>query len=443
MFKKNIQEKLIFNGSMVNISKNMKIDKLNNITKRDITKGTTPTTLGFEILNSPTKDNIKFIKIEDIKNGVFKENNYIDLNCHNKLKRSQLEEDDILFSIAGTIGKTYKIKKEDLPANTNQAFAIIRLKDKSKVDFYKYYLDYIMESISKNTQGGVIKNFNLTDLKNVDILIFEDKDIEKNQTLLNKQKSLIDSYKEKLSLLEEQESYYQDELLSGRIRIKLNSENEKVAIDKGFIVNGELVEGKEKEFEKWLSVDFKSKVDFYKGNNKNWNHISNKKLFIKEKKSKIKVKEVTNTGEYPFFNCSETLSKTHNEYINDGEFLLFSTGGKAAVHYYNGKLSYSSDIYCVSINNKILPYYAYLYWNKNTDIIWKYFEGTGLKHLKKTLFEKEEVFYPENKIEQIFIISVFETVFKQKKLIEEKIKIEEEKMDYLMDELLSGRIRVE
>ena len=310
---------------------------------------------------------------------------------------------------------------------------------------YLYYLlKYHKNDWQRIQKGAIFSAVNKTDIEEFEVFYNENKEEQyKIVEVLDKQQSLIDSYKEKLSLLEEQESYYQDELLSGRIRIKLNSENEQIAIDKGFIVNGELVEGKEKEFEEWLSVDFKSKVDFYKGNNKNWNHISNKKLFIKEKKSKIKVKEVTNTGEYPFFNCSETLSKTHNEYINDGEFLLFSTGGKAAVHYYNGKLSYSSDIYCVSINNKILPYYAYLYWNKNTDIIWKYFEGTGLKHLKKTLFEKEEVFYPENKIEQIFIISVFETVFKQKKLIEEKIKIEEEKMDYLMDELLSGRIRVE
>ena len=350
----------------------------------------------------------------------------------------KIEETSITISARGTIGACFY--REGKYTSIGRLISLIA-KDTNLTNEKYYY--YLLNKTKLIPADGVVKSLTKPMLKEVNLYEPKKEEQDKIVNVLDKQQSLIDSYKEKFSLLEEQELYYQDELLSGRIRIKLNSENEKVAIDQGFIVNGELVEGKEKEFEEWLSVDFKDKIDFYKSNNKNWSYITNKELFIKEKKSTIKVKEVTNTGEYPFFNCSETLSKTHNQYINDGEFLLFSTGGKAAVHYYNGKLAYSSDVYCVSINNKVLPYYAYLYWNKNTDIIWKYFEGTGLKHLKKNLFEKEEVFYPENKVEQIFIISLFETVFKQKKIIEEKIKIEEERMDYLMDELLSGRIRVE
>ena len=60
----------------------------------------------------------------------------------NYLKRSILKENDILVSIAGTLGKTGIVHEIDIPMNTNQAIAFIRLKDK-RLDSYfiKYSID--------------------------------------------------------------------------------------------------------------------------------------------------------------------------------------------------------------------------------------------------------------------------------------------------------------
>lgn len=91
-----------------------------------ITKGTTPTSVGFNFVD----EGINFIKAESIsENGEFIENKFdhISNKCNEKLARSQLQENDILFSIAGVIGRTAIVKKEILPANTNQALAIIRV----------------------------------------------------------------------------------------------------------------------------------------------------------------------------------------------------------------------------------------------------------------------------------------------------------------------------
>lgn len=53
---------------------------------------------------------------------------YISNEVHNSyLKRSVLEENDILITIAGTLGRTGIVLKEMLPLNTNQAICIIRL----------------------------------------------------------------------------------------------------------------------------------------------------------------------------------------------------------------------------------------------------------------------------------------------------------------------------
>jgi len=89
-----------------------------------ITKGSTPTSYGY--IYQP--EGIKFIKVENIdENGyVISINDFIDEDANKFLKRSILKENDVLFSIAGTIGRVGIVRGVDLPANTNQALAIIR-----------------------------------------------------------------------------------------------------------------------------------------------------------------------------------------------------------------------------------------------------------------------------------------------------------------------------
>ena len=80
----------------------MDLIRLGDITSK-ITKGTTPTSVGYDFVES----GINFVKVESIsENGEFIEDKFahISSECNNKLSRSQLEENDILFSIAGAIG---------------------------------------------------------------------------------------------------------------------------------------------------------------------------------------------------------------------------------------------------------------------------------------------------------------------------------------------------
>ncbi len=101
-----------------------------------ITKGTTAKKF--------VGNGINFIKIESI-NSIYEidENkiSYVTEYEHNNyLKRSKLEENDILFSIAGALGIVHIVSKDEIPANTNQALAIIRLKNKSLTNFVSYFL---------------------------------------------------------------------------------------------------------------------------------------------------------------------------------------------------------------------------------------------------------------------------------------------------------------
>jgi len=97
---------------------------LDDITSK-ITKGTTPTTLGKQF----TKSGIKFIKVNSITDNhqfLTKGLDFIDEETNTLLSRSIIENDDVLLTIAGTIGRVAKVPYYMLPANTNQAVAIIR-----------------------------------------------------------------------------------------------------------------------------------------------------------------------------------------------------------------------------------------------------------------------------------------------------------------------------
>ena len=136
-----------------------------------ITKGTTPTTIGFSFVDT----GVNFVKIESIgENGEFLPDKFARITdeCDKKLKRSQLKENDILFSIAGAIGRTAIVPSSILPANTNQALAIIRIPQNAiNLRFVLYALQSqaVEEQSEKQKQG--VAQLNLS-LKNIaDILI--------------------------------------------------------------------------------------------------------------------------------------------------------------------------------------------------------------------------------------------------------------------------------
>jgi type I restriction enzyme S subunit len=139
-----------------------------------ITKGTTPTSIGFSF----TDNGVRFIKIESLSEiGEIIPNKvaFISHECHQALQRSQLRENDILFSIAGALGRIGVVKKEILPANTNQALAIIRISDESTISvsyIAKYFnSDFIAKEIDGLKGGAAQMNLSLGQLNDLSIPI--------------------------------------------------------------------------------------------------------------------------------------------------------------------------------------------------------------------------------------------------------------------------------
>ena len=170
-----------------------------------ITKGTTPTSMGFAFQD----EGINFVKIESVdENGSFicEKFDHISDECNEKLKRSQLQENDILFSIAGAIGRTAIVTKDILPANTNQALAIIRIPQSViNYSFLLYILQssVVLEQAEKKKQG--VAQLNLS-LKDIGDFIIPDIPLEEQQEIvdnLDKVCNLIAFRKQQLSKLDE------------------------------------------------------------------------------------------------------------------------------------------------------------------------------------------------------------------------------------------------
>ena len=134
-----------------------------------VTKGTTPrggnvayTDEGIGFLRAENVAGIKDLDLSNLK--------CIDEDTHkNFLKRSIINENDLLITIAGTLGRTAIVKKENLPLNANQAISITRLVNHELID-----LSYLVFSInSPELQKQLIGQTKVTAIPNLTLEIIE------------------------------------------------------------------------------------------------------------------------------------------------------------------------------------------------------------------------------------------------------------------------------
>ena len=135
-----------------------------------ITKGTTPTSMGFEFVDK----GISFLRVQNIEGGTvnYKYNTlFIDEKTHQAFSRSQIHPGDVLVSIAGTIGRVGVVPENAPRLNCNQAVAIVR----TKREIYRPFLRHWFESgcakrqMRSATVTGTISNLSLSQIANLQI----------------------------------------------------------------------------------------------------------------------------------------------------------------------------------------------------------------------------------------------------------------------------------
>ena len=187
-----------------------------------ITKGTTPK----QFLES----GVNFIKAESLTDtGSFIRSKFasVSTEIHDTfLKRSILQAGDLLFSIAGTIGRVAKVTADILPANTNQALAILRPKSHVNSDLIYCILksSYFQELADGKVVHAVQPNLSLGEISNSCIRL-------PNQKVLQVFIEQVSAYFAKknvnssqIQTLENLRDTLLPKLMSGEIRVQYQTE---------------------------------------------------------------------------------------------------------------------------------------------------------------------------------------------------------------------------
>lgn len=303
-----------------------------------------------------------------------------------------------LISASGTIGRTVRYEGEEAYYQDSNIVWIDN--DESKVlDDYLYYVYQNIRWVT--TTGATITRLYNSNIESMEIKIPKDLNVQKQIVdVLNpieKKISLNNSICEKLELIAKTIYDY------WFLQFEFPNEEGKPYKSSG----GKMVWNKELQQEipdGWASSKLKN-------------------IIVENPKSKIKVSDVKNDGEIPFFTSGTDILST-SESIVSGLNCYLNTGGNADVKYYYGEASYSTDTWCITAENEtkyILPFVL----NKIKPSMDKvFFQGTGLRHLQKNLLREYQFCLPDSNVVKEFSKLASDIFKKQHYLLEENKKLE-------------------
>lgn len=171
-----------------------------------------------------------------------------------------------------------------------------------------------------------------------------------------------------------------------------------------------------------------------------WNSAKLKDVIIENPKSKIKVGDVKDDGEFPFFTSGANILAT-SEPIVSGMNCYLNTGGNADVKYYYGEASYSTDTWCITAEDEMKYILPFILDKIKPSMDKVFFQGTGLRHLQKNLLREYQLCIPDERVVKEFT-KVVRNIFKQQhNLLKENKELESLKQ-FLLPLLMNGQVSV-
>lgn len=158
-------------------------------------------------------------------------------------------------------------------------------------------------------------------------------------------------------------------------------------------------------------------------------------------KSRMPAGAATADGKVPFF-CSSQAPKRTDEALLDGEAVMLGTGGVATVHHGCGRLAWSTDTWALAPTDDTCGKWLYETLAAGRERIDQTaFNGSGLRHLDKHAMRAWRIACPP-KAEQTRIAGILAWQEAQIEDLRKVRKVEQKRLTWLVDELLSGRVRV-
>ena len=180
--------------------------------------------------DSPKYSNtgIPFITSKNLKEyGIdFTEVNYISNDDHEKFsKRSKVDDGDIIFGMIGTIGNPVIVKKTFDFSIKNVALIKFN-KDNIKNTYILNLLksETIKKQFNQQSNGGEQKFVSLNVIRKLEIPVPSLEEQKKIASILSSVDNQIEEYQNKKSKLEELKKGLMQQLLTGKIRVKVDSD---------------------------------------------------------------------------------------------------------------------------------------------------------------------------------------------------------------------------
>ena len=172
-----------------------------------------------------------------------------------------------------------------------------------------------------------------------------------------------------------------------------------------------------------------------------WEVKKLKNIILKFPKSNYKAGDGKTEGKYTFYTNGSNNDLYINDYCYNAEAIIANTGGIPYFHYYNGKFSTSADCMVFTTKTDIVKFVYYQLFNNINKINKLGFTGSGLKHLDKKWFDNFKIPLPPLQ-EQQKIAEILTLQDKEIQLNKNKLKLLKEQKKGLMQNLLTGKIRV-
>lgn len=381
-----------------------------------ITKGTTPPKgVGFvdKGINYVKSDAIGYDRKLDKTKIV-----HINYETHQKFKRSQLAEYDILFSMAGIyLGKNAVVTKDILPANTNQALAILRLnKEKANPIYVSLYLSQksIVDLVNNMSGQSAQPNVNFEEIKNIEIKL----PTLPEQTAIA---SVLSSLDDKIDLLHRQN--------------KTLEQMAETLFTKWFVHRPELIEGEDAD-DGWGEKSLDEIAVFLNG-------LACQKYPPKKNEvglPVIKIKQMR-TG---ITESSDLATGTVSEQyiVRNGDMLFSWSGSLDVILWFGGKGVLNQHLF--KVTSEVYPQWFYYFWTMHHLIEFKGIaedKATTMGHIQRKHLTNAKVIVPDRKSLMEMdktVRPIFEKIKSNSKQIQSLTKLR----DTLLPKLMSGEVRV-
>lgn len=297
---------------------------------------------------------------------------FVTKEAYDFLEKSYVLPDDILMNKISNAGSIYIMPNINKPVTCGMNLFLLRFDDTVNQRYMYYNMKNIENYIKSFAHGTTTTTITKDEVKNIDIFIHDKKEQDKIERIL----TMLDS------------------------KIELNNK-----------INAELEAMAKTLYDYWfLQFEFPNEEGKpYKssGGKMVWNEELKREIpegwkvdileniIVENKKSKVQTREIDNIGNVPFFTSGESILLTNSKLV-DGFNCYLSTGGNANVKFFDGEASYSTDTWSITSTENLKYLLAFYLKSIENYMDIKFFAGTGLKHLQKTLLKEEQIVIPDN-----------------------------------------------